>query len=63
LWGADDDGGLLVYFFDHEVPGRNADEWYFIFASGNVTHSGYNRREINDLSSLKPGSEWPQKDA
>jgi hypothetical protein len=63
LWDTEGDREFLVYFFDHEVPGRNADEWYFHLTGEKVTDSGYNQRGINDLSSLKPASEWPQRDA
>jgi hypothetical protein len=63
LWGTSEDRGFFLYFFDHETPGRNADEWYFYLASGKLTNSGYNRRGINDFSSLKSGKEWPQREA
>jgi hypothetical protein len=55
--------GAFVYFFDHEVPGRNRDEWFFLLADGKVTTSAYNWREINDFSRLKTRQDWPQRDA
>jgi hypothetical protein len=59
LWG---EGGF-VYFFDHELPGRNRDEWFFHLAGGKVTASGYNRRGINEVSFLRTRRDWPQRDA
>jgi hypothetical protein len=59
LWG---EGGF-VYFFDHEVPGRNRDEWFFHLAEGKLTASGFNRRGINDVSFLKTRQDWPPRDA
>jgi len=58
LWTKQGNCGLLVYFFDHEEAGRDADEWYFHLAEGNVTSSGHNRRGINDLSGMQSGRDW-----
>ena len=55
--------GVLAYYFDHEVPGRNQDEWFFHFADGRLTASGYNRRGINDVSFFKKRQDWPPGDA
>jgi len=62
LWGTNEDRGLFVYFFDHELPGRNADEWYFHLTDGKLSDSAYNRRGINDFSTLKSIKDWPQKE-
>jgi len=52
-----------VYFFDHHLPGRNRDEWFFQLADGKLTASGFNRRGINNLSFLKTRQDWPGKRA
>jgi len=63
LWGTDNDRGMFVYFFDHEMSGRNRDEWHFYLTDGKLIDSAYNRRGINDFSSLKSVNDWPQKEA
>jgi len=57
LWS---EGGF-VDFFDHDVPGRNRDEWFFHLADGKLTASGYNLRGINELSFLKTRKDWPPR--
>jgi hypothetical protein len=52
----------FVYFFDHDRPGRNRDEWYFHLTDGRLTASGFNRRGINELSSFKTRQDWPSRD-
>ena len=58
-----DDDHVFVYYFDHEQPGRNKDEWYFHFQNGKVARSGYNERGINDLSRMRDHSQFPTDDA
>lgn len=53
------DEDVFVYWFDHDQPGRNKDEWYFDFQHGRLYGSGYNERGINDLSDLKGSSQFP----
>ena len=53
----------FVYLFDHKIPGRNRDEWFFHLADGKLTASGYNRHGINNLSFLKTRRDWPGKRA
>lgn len=61
LWDEREGGGIFVYFFDHEMPGRDADEWYFHLAGRRVIRSGYNWRGVNDLSSLKTRQDWASR--
>jgi hypothetical protein len=56
-----EDHSIYVYRFDHELPGRNNDEWYFHFADGRLSSSGYNVRGINDLSHLKDRADFPTR--
>lgn len=53
---------LYLYGFDHEQPGRNKDEWYFHFANGQLTQSGFNKRGANDVSQLTASSQFVDPD-
>jgi hypothetical protein len=59
LWDEEEGKGVLIYVYDEREAGRGRDEWYFLTRGGRVTDSGYNRRGINKLPGLRPGSEWP----
>ena len=63
FWDERDGNGLFVYFFDHEEPGRDRDEWYFHLRNHKVMESGFNQRGTNVLASLRPASDWPQRRA
>ncbi len=54
----DGDDDVYFYCFDHEQPGRNNDEWYFLFARGRLQSSGYNVGGVNDLSRMKDRSQF-----
>lgn len=53
---------LYLYVFDHEQAGRNKDEWYFHFANGQLTQSGFNKRGANDVSQLGTGAKFVDPD-
>jgi hypothetical protein len=59
FFDVDGPNGTFVYIFDHHEPGSNRDEWYLHLEKGRLFRSGYNRSGINDLSDLKPRSEFP----
>jgi hypothetical protein len=54
------DDGIYVYRFDHKNAGKNRDEWYFHLKDDKVISSAFNRCGINDLSSLKHRSQFPE---